>query len=285
MRRSKTLLPLLVLALGGTAAALPGRAETLKVAYGISLVGLPLGSADLSTTVDGSKYKVEVGAKLTGLAGLLVGGKGAATSSGAVPGAQPQPSNFAVTSRSGKEERTVRMGLNGGNVAALDIEPPLEEKADRVPLKETHKRGVVDPVSALLMPAAVAGNPTDPVNCNRTLPVFDGAARFDVVLTYEETKSVEKPGYKGPVLVCNARYVPIAGHRSLRPSTKFMEENRDMQVWLAPVQGTRLLVPLRIAVRTMIGMSVVEASQWALSTATAKIVPTATDALKANVAQ
>jgi hypothetical protein len=64
-----------------------------------------------------------------------------------------------------------------------------------------------------------------------------------------------------------------------------MEENRDMQVWLAPVQGTRLLVPLRIAVRTMIGMSVVEASQWALSTATAKIVPTATDALKANVAQ
>lgn len=285
MRRSKNLLPLLALALGGTAVALPCGAETLKIAYGISLVGLPLGSADLSTTVDGSKYKVEVGAKLTGLAGLLVGGKGAATSSGAVPGSQPQPSNFAVTSRSGKEERTVRMGLNGGNVAALDIEPPLEEKADRVPLREAHKRGVVDPVSALLMPATAAGNPTDPANCNRTIPVFDGAARFDVVLTYGESKIVEKPGYKGPVLVCNARYVPIAGHRSLRPSTKFMEENRDMQVWLAPVQGTRLLVPLRIAVRTMIGMSVVEASQWALSTTTAKIVPTATDALKANVAQ
>jgi hypothetical protein len=135
------------------------------------------------------------------------------------------------------------------------------------------------------MPATSTGNPTDPGNCNRTIPVFDGAARFDVVLTYGETKAVEKPGYKGSVLVCNARYVPIAGHRSLRPSTKFMEENRDMQVWLAPVQGTRLLVPLRIAVRTMVGMSVVEASQWAVSTTTAKIVPTATDALKANAAQ
>src|SRR4051794_488045 len=286
MRRSKALPILLTLAACG--AALPGRAETLKVAYGISLVGLPLGSADLSTTVEGSKYKVEVGAKLTGLAGLLVGGKGAATSSGAMPGAmpgaQPQPSNFAVTSRGGKEERPAGRGLSGGSGAVLDIDPPLEEKADRVPLKEAHKHGVVDPVSALLMPAAASGSLTDPANCNRTIPVFDGAARFDVVLTYGETKTVEKPGYKGPVLVCNARYVPIAGHRSLRPSTKFMEDNRDMQVWLAPVQGTRLLVPLRIAVRTMIGMSVVEASQWALS-ATAKVVPTSGETIKAGAAQ
>jgi hypothetical protein len=282
MRSWKTLSTFAAVALCAT--ALPAGAETLKVTYGVSLIGLPLGSADLATVVDGSKYSVEVGAKLTGLAGLLIGGKGAATSAGAVSGPQPQPSVFAVTSRSGKEERTVRMGLNGGNVAALAIMPPLEEKADRVPLKDAHKRGVVDPVSALLMPATTAGSLTDSANCNRTIPVFDGAARFDVVLTYAETKAVEKPGYKGPVLVCNARYVPIAGHRALRPSTKFMEENRDMQVWLAPVEGTRLLVPMRIAVRTMIGMSVVEASNWSLS-GDARIVPTAGRAIRAGAAR
>ena len=113
------------------------------------------------------------------------------------------------------------------------------------------------------MPASAKGDLTDPANCNRTLPIFDGAARFDVVLSYGETRQVEKPGYKGPVLVCNARYVPIAGHRALRPTTKFMQDNRDMSVWLAPVEGARLLVPLRIAVRTMVGMSVIEASRWA----------------------
>ena len=64
--------------------------------------------------------------------------------------------------------------------------------------------------------------------------------------------------------MCKARYVPIAGHRALRPATKFMEDNKDMQVWLAPVERSRLLVPLRIAVRTMIGMSVIEASKWDL---------------------
>jgi hypothetical protein len=282
MRSWKALSTLAAAALCAT--SLPAGAETLKVTYEVSLIGLPLGSADLATVVDGSKYSVEVGAKLTGLAGLLIGGKGAANSAGAVSGPQPQPSAFAVTSRAGKEQRTVRMGLNGGNVAALAIMPPLEEKPDRVPLKEVHKRGVVDPVSALLMPAAAAGSLTDPANCNRTIPVFDGAARFDVILKYAETKTVEKPGYKGPVLVCNARYVPIAGHRALRPSTKFMEENRDMQVWLAPVEGTRLLVPMKISVRTMIGMSVVEASSWSLS-GDARLVPTAGKAIRAGAAR
>ena len=75
---------------------------------------------------------------------------------------------------------------------------------------------------------------------------------------------MDKPGYKGPVLVCKARYVPISGHRALRPATKFMEENKDMSVWLVPLEGQRLLVPVRIAVRTMIGLSVVEASHWAM---------------------
>jgi hypothetical protein len=263
------------------AAAPASSAETLKVDYGISLAGLTLGTADLATTLDGTKYNLQVAAKLTGLAGILIGGKGAASASGAFTGAQPLPTAFAVTSRSSGEQRTVRMGLSGGNVSALDISPPLEAKPDRVPLQDAHRRGVVDPVSALLMPTVTEVAPTAPGNCDRTIPVFDGAARFDVVLSYGETRTVEKPGYKGPVLVCNARYVPIAGHRSLRPSTKFMQENRDMQVWLAPVGGTRLLLPLRIAVRTMIGMSIIEASRWALQSE-GKAVPAAGQTIKAG---
>ncbi|HEY8383360.1 MAG TPA: DUF3108 domain-containing protein [Microvirga sp.] len=268
----------LVLALG---AAAPAGAQTLKVDYGISLAGLPMGTADLSTTLDGSRYRMQVGAKLTGLAGMITGGKGGATATGAVGGGQPVPASFAITSRASSGERTVRMGLSGGNVAALDINPPIDEKPDRVPLAESHKRGVVDPVSALIMPA-VKADPLDPANCNRTLPIFDGAARFDVVLTYGETRPVEKPGYKGQVLVCNARYVPIAGHRALRPSTKFMQENRDLQVWLAPVEGSRLLMPMRIAVRTMVGMSVIEAERWALADEPKGAAPRAS---RASVAQ
>jgi hypothetical protein len=260
----------------------PAPAQTLKVGYGITLSGIPLGTADLATSFEGQRYRMELAAKLTGLAGLLTSGRGAATASGAFAGAQPAPSSFALTSRASGDQRTVRMGLSSGQVAALEIVPPLDAKPDRVPLAETHKRGVIDPVSALLMPAR--GDVRDTGNCNRTIPVFDGAARFDIVLTYAETRQVEKPGYRGPVLVCNARYVPIAGHRSLRPATKFMQDNQDMQVWLAPVESARVLVPLRIAVRTMAGMSIVEASRWALDDG--KAVPGAAErAARASVAQ
>ncbi len=49
------------------------------------------------------------------------------------------------------------------------------------------------------------------------------------------------PGYSGAVLVCTGRYNPIAGHRTGRKSTQFMADNRDMEVWLAPVEGARVL--------------------------------------------
>lgn len=60
--------------------------------------------------------------------------------------------------------------------------------------------------------------------CNRTLPIFDGAARYDIKLSYSGTRQVALDGCNGSVVVCQARYVPIAGHRALRPSTKFMAE-------------------------------------------------------------
>lgn len=273
----------LILALAG--AGLPARAvqaQTLKVDYSISLAGLPLGTAELTSAFEGARYRMEAGVRLSGLARMLTGGRGAATASGAIVGGQPQPAGFALTSRSSKEQRTVRLGFSGGNVAAAEVDPPLDEKPDRVPVKEGDTRGVVDPVSALLMPALASGSLMDPANCNRRLPVFDGAARFDVVLSHAETRNADVPGYSGRVLVCNARYVPVSGHRTERPSTKFMQDNRDMSVWLAPLEGQRVLVPVRVAVRTMVGMSVLEASAWSLDGVPANSGRRAREAVRAG---
>jgi hypothetical protein len=242
-------------------AAGPASAASLSAQYAISLAGLPIGTADLSASLD-ENYKMDIQARLTGLVGAVTGGSGGATAGGLLTGNRPVPTSYAVTSRSSSDQRTVRVGMARGNVVAVHIAPPIEEKEDRVPVKEVHKRSVLDPVSALVMPSFGRGGPLDPSVCNRTLPVFDGAARFDVVLSYAETRQVEKAGYAGPVVVCNARYVPVAGHRPGRPGTKFMEDNRDISVWLAPVEGTRILMPLRISVRTMMGTSVIEATRW-----------------------
>lgn len=243
----------------------PAWADAVGVQYALSLAGLPIGTATLDGTFNRDAYKVDVRAKLTGLAGLLTSGKGAGSATGTTSAGKVIPSTYALISGGSSSTYTVRMALNGGTVGGIEINPPLDPKVDRVPLLEQHKKGVVDPVSALLMPVPDGAPLVDPAACNRTIPVFDGAGRFDVTLSYAETRKVDVKGYSGPVVVCSARYIPIAGHRAGRKATQFMAENRDMEAWLAPVEGAHLLVPIRISVRTMIGTTVIEANRFSVT--------------------
>jgi hypothetical protein len=236
-------------------------AATVAVDYGINLAGLPIGTARLAGSFERDRYLMDVSATLTGLVGAITGGRGSARASGTFAAA-PQPGAFAIATHTASSGIAVRMALAHGNVVQSEVTPPLIDMQDRVPVTAANRRGILDPVSALLMPSQGRGDPLDPDNCNRTLPVFDGATRFNVMLSYAETRPVQKPGYAGPVLVCTARYQAVAGHRPDRPGVKFMEENREMSVWLAPVAGTRVLIPLRISVLTTIGTNIIEATRW-----------------------
>lgn len=246
-------------------ASAPLSAASIRVDYAITLAGLPIGTANLTGFFDDQRYSMKLEGNLTGLVGALSGGsRGAATASGVLSGRRLVSSGFAATGRSSSTERTLQIGLSSGNVTKVEIDPPFEDRPDRVPLGPADRRGVIDPLSGLVAVSAKGANPLDAANCNRTIPVFEGTQRFNIVLSFAETKAVKKPGYVGNVLVCNARYVPIAGHRPSRSTVRFMTENRDMSVWLAPVEGARVLVPWRIAVRTTLGMSVIEAESWQL---------------------
>lgn len=238
------------------------RAGTVDATYSITLAGLTIGRASLSGVVENGSYSINVSAALTGLAGALTNGSGSGTARGGL-GSAPLSNGFAVTAQSGSTARTVQISASSGNVRGVSIEPPLELPTEgRVPLREQHKLGVIDPISALVMPVR-NGNALDKANCERRLPVFDGTQRFDVVLSYAGTRNVRsEEGYSGPVLVCSARYVPVAGHRPDRRAVKFMIENRNIDTWLAPVNGGRALMPYRISVRTMVGTSVIEARRF-----------------------
>lgn len=254
---SSALIAALTLALPAPAA----QAASLDATYEVSLLGLSLGKANLSGGIDGASYKLDANAKLTGLVGSFTGGRGSGTASGNLNGSRLSPATFAVSSANSSESRTVRMALGGNAVQALAIEPPIDPKPDRVPLKDEHQRNIMDPLSAFLMPVETSGR-GGAAACNRTLAIFDGAARYDIKMSQSGTREVKLEGYTGPVAVCQVRYVPIAGHRSERPSTKFMIENRDISTWLAPVAGTNVMVPVRVSVKTMIGTAVLEASSF-----------------------
>lgn len=241
-------------------------AASVKVDYLITLEGLSLGNAALEGSFDDSRYDMRLNGQLTGLIGAFSGSaRGGAAARGTVAGTRLVSSGFSASAKAGLGERTVQVGVANGNVTQVEINPPFEERPERVPLTEASLKGIIDPLSGMVGLAANPARFNEPANCNRTAPVFDGTQRFNVVTSYSDTRVVRRPGgYTGPVLVCHVRYVPIAGHRTDRESVKFMADNRDMSVWLAPVEGTRMLVPVRIAIRTMIGMSIVEAQTWSV---------------------
>jgi hypothetical protein len=160
--------------------------------------------------------------------------------------------------------RTVRMALNAGTVKAVDISPPFEDREGRVPVTEAHKRNVLDPTSALIM-AVPRGQPlVGPAACNRTLPIFDGFARYNIALTYVGTREVSTPGYSGPVSVCAARYHPVAGHKLQSASTQFMADNRQIEAWLAPVERAHVVVPFHISIMTVAGMAAIDAVEFSI---------------------
>jgi hypothetical protein len=265
-RRASRLAMALVFLAAGAAGA---RADVWRATYSVSLLGLPIGTAGIVGDISRTAYRIEANARLSGLATLVANSKGAASGAGAIVGGRILPASYAVTAANATMTRTMRMSLSGSAVTGVDISPPFEDKPDRVPLRDQDKRGVIDPIGAFVFPMPGADALVGPASCNRTIPVFDGWTRFDVRLSYVGERRVATTGYNGPVAVCAVRYVPIAGHRPDRPGTKFMVENKNMEVWLAPIESARVLMPYRISVRTMIGTAVIEASEFSVQTGVA----------------
>jgi hypothetical protein len=246
---------------------MPAQAEVLHARYAVTFAGLRIGDATAVGTFDPSRYKVDLSAKLTGLAAMVSSLKMALTSSGALHRGGVAPAAYATTSANSYETRTVRMSLNSGTVKAVEIVPPFEDKEGRVPVTEALKRNVLDPTSALIMTVPPGEPLVGPSACNRTLPIYDGFTRFDITLSYVGTRDVATKGYSGPVSVCAARYTPVAGHKRDSRSTQFMADNREIEAWLAPVEHAHVVVPFHVSLLTMSGTAQVDAVEFTSVTA------------------
>jgi hypothetical protein len=69
-------------------------------------------------------------------------------------------------------------------------------------------------------------------------------------------------GYAGPAVVCSVAFTPVSGFIPSRAAIKYLIKSRDIEVWLAPIAGTRVLVPFRAQVGTPFGQGVVEATRF-----------------------
>jgi hypothetical protein len=252
-----------LLALSAAAPAGAAGQGKLEAHYVASLAGIPIGKGVWVVDVVDDQYSAAANGKTTGLLQVFAGGHGTAAGRGTVNGGKPVTSTYESTIASDKKTDEVRMAVSAGTVKEYSAEPPWPPMPDRVPVTEAHRQGIIDPMSAWLMPVAGNGDPVKPEACQRTLPVFDGRGRFDMALAFKRMERVKsEKGYDGPVVVCSVRFQPISGHRPSRSAIKYLTAQRDIEVALAPVAGTRVLVPYRVTVPTALGPAVLEATQF-----------------------
>jgi uncharacterized protein DUF3108 len=268
-----------LLALSAAAPAVAGGQGKLEAHYVASLAGIPIGKGVWVVNVVDDQYSAAANGKTTGLLQVFAGGHGTAAGRGTVNGGKPVTSSYESTIVSDKKSDEVRMAVSAGTVKEYSAEPQWPAVPDRVPVTEAHRQNIIDPMSAWLMPVAGNGDPVKPEACQRTLPVFDGRGRFDLALAYKRMERVKsEKGYDGPVVVCSVRFQPISGHRPARSAIKYLVAQRDIEVALAPVAGTRVLVPYRITVPTALGAAVLEATEFLNGAHVARPAPATTNA-------
>jgi hypothetical protein len=235
----------------------------LDARYTISLAGLPIGRGAWMIDIADDHFTAAANGSTTGLMQIIASGHGQSAARGSIVAGHFAPASYASSIVTDRKYDEVRMAISGGNVKEFIAEPPSSPAPDRVPLTEAHRRGVFDPMTASLMRAPGTGNPVGPEACPRKLAIFDGRMRYDLHLSFKRLENVRaEHGYQGAAVVCAVQFFPIAGHIPSRAAIKYLTELRTIEVWLAPIAGTRVLAPFRVVVPTPLGQGVMQATQF-----------------------
>ena len=265
--RRPFLLGLWVAAFAVTLAAAQSRAvETtdFRASYAITLGGTVIGRASAESTFTGSSYEAEIKGSTSGMSRMVTDATAEFSGAGRIAGKRVLPSSFELETNENGFGTHVQMAMNAGRVTRLVAVPSLSQAPDRIPVKESDKTDVVDPLSAFLVPMDKPGLPLGRLACSRRIKVFDGWQRFDVELYFKGMKAVDGGAdtYAGQVVVCGARFIPVAGHRTGGESINDLVDNDRVEVWLVPIEKTALLVPYRIILGTRWGDLVVYATRF-----------------------
>jgi hypothetical protein len=259
----------------GTPAAAQGR---LDAKYRVTVAGVSFGTGTWYVDVGENSFTAAVSGATTGLLRLFASGRGASAARGSVAGGQLVASSYSSSIATDRKYDEVRMQMSAGNVRDFVAEPPTNPDPDRIPLTDAHRRNVQDPMTASLLRVPGNGDTFVPQACNRRIAVFDGRMRYDVQLSFKRLDRVKSErGYQGTVVVCGLQFAPIAGHIPSRPVIRYLIAQRDTELWLAPIAGTRLMVPYRASIPTPVGHGVLEAIQFVStpnSSSAARTTPT-----------
>ena len=156
-----------------------------------------------------------------------------------------------------------RIVFSGNKAKEYVATAPANPSANHVPLTEADRIGAVDPMTALLVHIGGNGATAVPEACKRTVTIFDGHTRFNLRLAFERLDTVKADqGYQGPAVVCSIKFFPVAGYDPNHFLVTYLAAQHDTEIWLAPLAGSRLVVPYRALISTPMGLGILQETKF-----------------------
>src|SRR5579871_563414 len=235
----------------------------LDAQYEATLAGIPVGRGSWTIEIGDDQYSASAFGGTTGLFKAISNGSGTGAAQGRVVNGALIATNYSASTTTSKKTEAIHITLANGNVKESGIDPTPPVDPDRIPVTDAHKKGVLDPMTGSLLRVPGNGDPVSPEACHGSTTVFDARMRYELRLDYKRMATVKaEKGYHGPAVVCAIYFVPIAGYIPDRPVIKYLTAQRNMEITLAPVAGTRYLVPFRLVIPTPLGTAMLEATQF-----------------------
>lgn len=244
--------------------ASPAQAQgRLDAKYQATLGGLAIGKGSWVVVIGDKGYSGSTAGGTTGLVKAIGGGHGTGSTQGKMVAGRLAPDAYLSSVFYGKKNETIRIAFTGERVSASSIEPEPPPTPDRIPVTDAERRGVSDPMSGVMF--AVPGKDELPnaQACATKAAIFDGRMRYDLDLAFKQMETlVLVNGTRLPAVVCSLNFKPVSGYVPSRAAIKYLAKRQDIDVALAPIAGTRVMVPVRVRIPTPVGLGMVEATEF-----------------------
>jgi hypothetical protein len=229
----------------------------LNAYYTATLLGLPIGHISWAVDLKENRFSSVATGSISGVLRLFLDAQGSVAAEGRLSGGKPVPSKFQLKLLAGKWSDEVGIVFSGNRAKESVLSASVSQSADYVPIKDSDRVGASDPMTALHVGGT--GITTVPQACERTVAIFDGHIRYNLRLAFERFGTARPTeGYQGQVVVCSAKFLPVAGYDPKHFFVTYLAAQHDTG------GGTRLLVPYRASISTPMGVGILEATKFAL---------------------
>ena len=235
--------------------AFPSQAKEpteLTAYYEFFVGGFRIAEVSLKASANDRDYEAQSSVVTRGVLEVLLRGRSASRAAGK-RGAFGQlvPTGFTTRYSSRTGEQTIRIGYEGASPKSVIFKPEATDARDHAAIAD--RVGSLDPLSA----AVAALMPTTSTDlCNRTIPIFDGKRRFDIIFLPPDPErfndSAPTPKWKRPLTRCLGVYERISGFgKDAIKSERYF----PFDIWFED-SGNGVFRAVRLAGRTKLGFAI-----------------------------